>query len=393
MIGKYAIGDNLVSSEDSRFAAIIEDAYQDKIIPICLCEDSDEPLKLYIAYRHNQYILARYPDTGHLHNPKCDHYEAPDHLTGYGHVNGSAIIEDNASGDVTLKFGFPMSIGAARNAPTALTNDKPVLKITGTKLTIRGLLHFLWDKSQLTHWHPKMFGKRNWFIVRREILNMAQLCKVKDHSLYSSIFVPESFSSDKADEIKSRAVSVLGPCLSSQDQIMILIGEVKEIKKAHYGHKLVILHSADRSVNLDYDEWRRFEKRFASELMLWSDDDNGHMIFAGSFSMSKEGVMRFYEMTVMPVNEQWLPYEDKEELDLLRKAVSTKRRFVKGLRYNLDRDKPIASITLRDTGQLVTAVHLGKSRPDPEYDASLKELMDMPGVNHIVWTPGQNLPD
>jgi hypothetical protein len=318
MIGKYAIGDHHISSEDSNFSEFIEAAYDDKIIPICLCQDSHEPLKLYIAYRHNQHILARYPDTGHLHNPKCDHYEAPDHLTGYGHVNGSAIIEDNSSGDITLKFGFPMSIGAPRSAPTALTNDKPVLKVTGTKLTIRGLLHFLWDKSHLTHWHPAMYGKRNWFIARREILNAALSCKVKDNSLYSSLFLPENFALSQADQIKARALSVLGPSLSSPDKIMILVGEVKEIKKSHYGHKLLILHSADRSVNFDYDEWRRFEKRFAAELMLWADDD---------------------------------------------------------------------------TGKIVTAVHLGKSRPNPEYDASLKELMVMPGVNHIVWMPGQNLPD
>jgi hypothetical protein len=393
MIGKYSIGKVVISSDDDLFPSFVKNAYLDKIIPLCLCQESGDPLKLYIALRHDNHVVARYPGTGHLHNPKCDHYDAPEHLTGFGHVNGSAIVEDNASGDICLKFGFPMSIGAARLAPTALTNDNPILKITGTKLSIRGLLHFLWDKAQLTHWHPAMFGKRNWYIVRREILNAAHSCTVKSQALYSSIFLPENFAIDKIDDIKARAQSVLGPCISSPEKIMIMIGEVKEIRPAHYGHKLVILHSADRSVNLDYDEWRRFEKRFAVELALWMNADSGHLIFAGSFSITKQGLMRFYEMTIMPVTDEWLPYDDREEFELLRKAVSSKRRFVKGLRYNLDRDKPIASITLRDTGQTVTAVHLSKSRPNPEYDSALQDLMAMPGVNHIVWTPGLSLPD
>ena len=90
-----------------------------------------------------------------------------------GQVRGAAIIDDEASGETSLKLGFPLSRGSARLAPAALTNDKPTVKSSGQKLSMRGLLHVLWDRAELTHWHPKMAGKRSWFVVRRALLEAA----------------------------------------------------------------------------------------------------------------------------------------------------------------------------------------------------------------------------
>ena len=39
----------------------------------------------------------------------------------------------------TLKFGFPLSKGPARAAPASFTNDKPDVKATGQRLTMRGV--------------------------------------------------------------------------------------------------------------------------------------------------------------------------------------------------------------------------------------------------------------
>src|SRR3546814_13756223 len=80
---------------------------------------------------------------------RSDHYEAPDHLTGLGQVLGSAIVDDIDNGVTTLKFGFPLSKGPARAAPASFTNDKPDVKATGQRLSMRGMLHFLWDRAQL----------------------------------------------------------------------------------------------------------------------------------------------------------------------------------------------------------------------------------------------------
>src|SRR3546814_6523834 len=96
---------------------------------------------------------------------------------------------------------------------------------------------------------------------------------------------------------------------------------------------------------------RRFHKRFAADEELWrSDDRDGSLIMAASFSMGASGLAQIFEMSVMPVTREWIPYERLEERMLVTQAIEEKRNFVKGMRVNLGLEMPIASLTLTDTG-------------------------------------------
>ncbi len=381
-----------ITSDDPHFEELLALAYNAGERPICLCRTNVE-LRLYISHRHGGYVLARMPDTGPNHAPWCDHYDAPDHLTGLGQVIGSAVIDDEASGETTLKFGFPLSRSAARAAPSAFTNEKPEVKTAGIRLTLRSFLHFLWDRSELTHWRPRMANKRNWYIVRREIIGAATSCRVKGDSLGHVLFVPESFSVETKDEIVSRRMSQLAPVRTSVDAIMVVVGEVKTLDPSRYGDRLVLKHLPDMPFFMDEDMARRFNRYYADELQLWrSHAHEDHLILAASFSINAKGMPQLYEIAVMPVTREWLPYESLDERALLAKAVQESRIFVKGLRYNLRPSKPIASITLQDTGTMATAIHLARSLPDPEYDEEVAELMRTPGLSHAAWSPGAALP-
>lgn len=48
---------------------------------------------------------------------------------------------------------------------------------------MRGLLHVLWDRAKLTHWHSKMAGKRNWFVVRRALMEAVASCRAKQEAV------------------------------------------------------------------------------------------------------------------------------------------------------------------------------------------------------------------
>lgn len=392
MTQRYYITDREMAEGEQGFEAMLAHAYAQKERVRCLCR-RDADLDLYITRRHDQHVLARWPGTGALHAPHCDHYEAPDHLTGLGQVRGSAILDDAETGETTLRFAFPLSRGAARAAPASLTNDKPDVKATGQRLTIRGLLHYLWDRAQLTHWHPRMAGKRNWYIVRRQLLQAAHGCKARGMALGDVLFVPETFRLDDRDAIAGRRLGALQPARASKDAIMILIGEVKGIEPARYGEKIMIRHLPDWPFLMDEDMARRFHKRFAVEEELWrSDEREGHLIIAASFAISPSGLPQLIESAVMPVSREWLPYESVEDLALVTKAVGDRRRFVKGLRYNLVSGTPIASLTLTDTGSEATAIHLARSLPDPAYDDAVAVLMKTIGVTHRAWRLGDPLP-
>ena len=388
---RYYVIDREIAAGEHGFDEMVARAYTLKHAVRCLCR-RDIELDLYIAHRHGGHILSRWPGTGPRHAPNCDHYEAPDHLTGLGQVLGSAIVDDLDTGVTTLTFGGPRSTGPARAAPASFTNDKPDVKATGQRLTMRGLLHFLWDRAQLTHWHPRMAGKRNWYIVRRQLLNAALGCKVRGESLAPRLFIPETFRLDDKDGIVGRQHAELALARSTPDHIMLLIGEVRSIETARFGEKILVKHLPNFPFLMDADMARRFHKRFAAEEELWrSDDRDGHLMIAASFSMGASGLAQIFEMSVMPVTREWLPYEGLEERSLVTHAVEDQRHFVKGMRVNLGLEMPIASLTLTDTGTEATAVYLAHNLPEPRYDEALAQLMKTQGVQHMTWRPGDRL--
>ena len=388
---RYYVLDREIAAGEDGFEAMVARAYTLKQAVRCLCR-RDIALDLYISHRHGGHVLSRWPGTGPRHAPHCDHYEAPDHLTGLGQVLGSAIVDDIDNGVTTLKFGFPLSKGPARAAPASFTNDKPDVKATGQRLTMRGMLHFLWDRAQLTHWHPRMAGKRNWYIVRRQLLNAALGCKVRGDALAQRLFIPEPFRLDDQNAIEGRRAAELSVARSAPDRIMLQIGEVRSIEGARYGEKILVRHLPDWPFLMDADMARRFHKRFAAEEELWrSDDRDGHLIIAASFSIGTSGLAQIYEMSVMPVTREWMPYEGLEERSLVTQAVDQRRHFVKGMRVNLGLEAPIASLTLTDTGAEATAVYLAHNLPEPRYDEALQQLMRTRGVEHMTWRPGSGL--
>jgi Protein of unknown function (DUF1173) len=393
MIQRYRLLGRSVAEGDE-LQPMLAKAYAQKAQVLCECRKGTD-LPLYISHRNDRYVLARWPGSGARHATACDHYEAPDYLTGMGQVRGSAILDDEASGETALKLGFPLSRGGARLAPAALTNDKPTVKSSGQKLSMRGLLHVLWDRAELTHWHPKMAGKRSWFVVRRALLEAAASCRTKQEALPHVLFVPESFKLEEKEDIRARRRAALERVYRSRDELMVVVGEIKEIVSAHGAERIVLRHVGDMPFVMDPDMARRFQKRFAGELALWQAQhgakaEQDHLVIAGSFARRREGTFDLIEVALMPVSAEWLPYETSDERYLIAKAVAEKRRFVKGLRVNLDVDTPIASLVLKDTGEEACAVHIHDR--DNEVAEPLEALLAGQGVAHRFWKEGEPLP-
>src|SRR3546814_16367071 len=128
--------------------------------------------------------------------------------------------------------------------------------------------------------------------------------------LAQRLFVPETFRLEDKDAIAGRQDAELAIARSEPDRIMILIGEIRSIESARYGEKILIKHMPQRPFLMDADMARRFHKRFAAEEELWrSDDRDGSLIMAASFSMVSSGPAPIFTMTVMPVPRKWTPYD------------------------------------------------------------------------------------
>ena len=310
----YLIGGKRLTTDSNGFAVAIAAAHTTHHRPRCLC--LIDGIEMYVARLGDGFIVKRMPNTGSQHAPDCPSYEPPAEFSGLSQVLGSAITEDPDSGETTLKLGFSMSkIGGRSTIPAPGSASDSVVS-DGTKLSLRGLLHYLWDQAELTRWHAGFAGKRSWATVRRHLLQAAENKIARGDGLRARLYIPEVFSVDQRDAIDARRMAQWAHAVAppgKPQQLMLLIAEVKAIVPARYGFKAVIKHVPDQTFALDEQIYRRLSRRFELELSLWGAADNLHMVIIATFGVSTAGVPAISELSLMPVTAQWLPIEDSFE--------------------------------------------------------------------------------
>ncbi|MBE2242146.1 MAG: DUF1173 domain-containing protein [Burkholderiaceae bacterium] len=336
------------------FVEAIAAAHAARQRPRCLC--LVEGIEMYIARlagTSEGYIVKRMPDTGSHHAPDCPSYEPPPEASGLGQVLGSAITEDPVTGETMLKLDFPLAKMPGRSTMPHAGSEGDSVSSTGTKLSLRGLLHYLWDQAELTRWHPGFAGKRTWATVRRHLLQAAEHKLARGDALRARLYVPEPFTIDRREAISARRLTQWQHVVATPgkpQRLMLLIGEVKEIVPARFGFKAIVKHMPDQAFAIDEQLYRLLGRCFEPELALWGATDDIHMVMVATFGVSSAGVPAIVEMSLMPVTAQWLPIEDSFERQLVEHLVADGRAFIKGLRYNLHREQRVATATLTDTG-------------------------------------------
>jgi hypothetical protein len=388
----FLIAGRSLDAGSQSFAEAVAGAYERHERPRCLC--LADGVQMYIARLGTGYIVKRMPASGSRHAPDCPSYEPPPEASGLGQVLGSAITEDPATGETTLKLDFPLSKVAGRSTlPLSAVSDSDSAASSGTRLSLRGLLHYLWDQAELTRWQPGFAGKRTWATVHRHLVQAAEHKMARGHALRERLYVPEVFSVEQRNAITARRLAhwqhiVAAP--GRPQHLMLLIGEVKEIVPARYGFKAVVKHVPDQAFAIDEPLYRQLGRRFESALALWDAADDIHMVMIATLGISSVGVPAIHELCLMPVTRQWLPVEDAFEKQLVERLVSDGRAFVKGLRYNLGAGSVLASATLTDcegSAPLLFVVPAGS-----EDDGRLLQMGD-PSTPRWLWHPaGEAMP-
>ena len=274
----------------------------------------------------------------------------------------------------------------------ATSGEAESVRTDGKKLTLRGVLHYLWDEAGLNRWTPAMAGKRSWFVVRKYLLQAAENKAAKGLSLGSSLFIPETFSADHKNDILERQLAKLLPGrvhAGSTRKLMVLIAEVKKVDTARYGQKLVVKHLPDLPFMLADDLSKRMAKRFETELALWNTDASTHLVAIATFGFDNAGVAAVEEMALVLTTENWIPVEHVHDMQLLAALTDSGRRFTKGLRYNLASSRPLASVVLSDTIPLPVALYAIPPNASDEYRVALEELTANSELPHWVWMAGE----
>ena len=85
------------------------------------------------------------------------------------------------------------------------------------------------------------------------------------------------------------------------------------------------------------------------------------------------------------VSKNWLPFESGHEYQLLNILDQEKRRFTKGLRYNLPSSKPLASVVLQDTGETSTALFIVPQALEEGYVPLIKSVEESNDLKAWRW--------
>ncbi|OXJ06724.1 DUF1173 domain-containing protein [Burkholderia sp. HI2500] len=388
----YRFGTALISADADDLQRHLAAAYKGKQRPLCACLPDGVPM--YIAKLDAHYVIKRMPDSGAKHAPECPSYEPPAELSGRAAVLGQAVQDDGEATNLRLDFSLTKSSG--KSAPESSGRESDSVRTDGAKLTLRGLLHYLWDEAGLNRWSPAMENKRSWALVRRELLSAVLGKTAKKAPLGEQLFIPETWSLDRDAELTARRITAMAPLakVGKTRPMMIAIGEVKEILPTRSGAKLVAKHLANFPFMLDEDLHRRFMKRFANAIALWDGVEGAHLIFIATFGLESTGLATVSTLSAMVVTDRWIPFEDMYDKVLIDAMTSDRRRFVKGLRYNLAENQTLACAVLTDT-DVPTALYVLTPGSPPEAGEALEAVIAESAVPAWVWDadePMQLLP-
>jgi hypothetical protein len=238
-----------------------------------------------------------------------------------------------------------------------------------------------------------MEGKRNWWVVRKHLLIAADGKVAKGEGLRSRIFIPEPFVLERKEEIARRRQTIfgsLGRAEKGTHQLMIMIGEVKEIGRGKTGGRLLVKHMPDAPFYMNEALYGRAIRKFAKEIELWNAVESSHLLAVAAFGVSAAGAANIEELCLVNVDERWLPFEDINEKNLIDVAVAQKRRFVKNLRYNTADSVLLPSLVLVDLAESVALYVI----PTHTAEETMREIADRAeGIASWHWDVSLPMPE
>ena len=385
-------GVELGQLDDSEVQHVLAQAHSRHARPLCGCRTPGVPM--YVAATGSGFIVKRMPNSGAEHDPGCTSWEPPAGVSGLGQVIGDAITDNPEDGTTTLRFGFSLSKGAGHVPEMSGESESDTVVSDGHKLTLRSLLHYLWDEAGLTNWTPRMDGRRNWRVVSWHLRQAGQNKQAKRQPLGRKLFIPEPFDPDHKTKLASRRHAVWKSVQAKPGKttpLMVVIGEVKAIEQARFFHDLTVKHLPDTPFLLDNDLHRRVAKRFRAELDGWAGDDSSHLMVIATFMVNTAGMAVVQEIALMLTDTHWLPVESAAARLLITAAVEEQRRFRVCLRYNLTAAEASAALVFSDTATPTAAFIIDTDPDDPPEDR--ETVVEVTGMDTWQWDTNTEMPD
>jgi Protein of unknown function (DUF1173) len=120
-------------------------------------------------------------------------------------------------------------------------------------------------------------------------------------------------------------------------------------------------------------------------------NENGHLMVVGTFGINESGIPSFEEIALMMVTENWIPYDNADELRLINTLTQANQCFIKCLRYNLPSTVPTASVLLANKDKMATALFICPTSASERYRNDLNSLIESSEIKTWFWDAGHEV--
>ena len=355
----------------------------------CLCRVPHQDM--YIAKRsRSRLYLARMPNTGWHHAPYCPSYEPDPHMCGRGTYSDQAIKERPGKIIVNLDAALLIRGPGATTAPPSAPPQPGSGTVLRNQLTLRGLLHLLWEKAGFNRWAPKMQGRRGYRQIRKFTYEAAQSITVKRRPLSQHLYIPEPYDEKRSLELDNRSVKEIQ--LKSKTgrgapQRIIFLGELEAFEFTRPLHRLRFAHASPELslliepplVNTQYrlhefafPDWPRLQREI-------------RLICLFTMQRELEGDWQVQKIVTMPTTDQYIPIESPEDLTLAKQLHAEERRYYKPLRY--DATFGYANFLLTDTSENATPLEILVDDATVTFRHERIDQYRRENLMHWVWQP------
>ena len=300
----------------------------------CCCRGEGVPMHIARGY---VFVLKRNPGSGALHAPSCPAYAVDSTLDQPAKADWRQPDRD---GRVRVPLATPLyrldgrgeaPPGTGEMAPVATT--KP--RVRDERVDLAALLQYLWHEAGFNLWRPAMAGWRDWYVVRRYLLEAAAPVLVRAGvALTDVLFVPERFRQADRVERAARAAAVLEVrCRHEQGRrrLALVLAEVKRCTPSRFSHLLRLKHAAGLAFWVESRLWAGALKACRPAAATLAGKSSSRVVVLMSVERTASGNFNAVDVALMATSLEWIPILEADEGVLIQRLIEERRAFVRPL--------------------------------------------------------------
>jgi hypothetical protein len=382
------------AATDARLQDALARIYETPERPRCMCVRGG--VDMYVA-KHRQYVVKRMPGTGNRHHPSCASYEPEHGQSGLGELIGECVIEHSPE-SIELRVDFPLTRVPGRAIARGESVPPGEIKATRRRMSLRAVMHYLFERAGFNRWTPAMEGKRSQAVIHKYLMEAAAEIEMKGARLSERLYVPEPFSEERKAEIAERRRDKMSVLLLPEDDMQLkmalVLGELKGTEASNFRRKVWIKHMPDAPLFIDNKSWERIERAYGDMLEARDADTKSRqrVVICALVYAKREHTYQIDTASLMLATENWIPIEGMHEVDLIHALTEQKRRFMKPLRYDARSAVVFSNALLLDTGETPTPLHIFSEFKDTKEKSAKEKIIKEAGESSWVWYTGKSMP-